>query len=174
MHGFQIWVNLPAKDKMIAPRYQEIPRSEIPEVTFEGGNIRVIAGTSHGVEAVIDTHTPIVSFHVTMEPGAYFETNVPMEQRCFAYVFGGAGTFGPEEEPAEDGQVVLFDSSSEAIIAHNSGDTPMTFLLLGGRPIQEPLARYGPFVMNTKEQIFEAITDFQEGRMGHIEGSEYA
>jgi hypothetical protein len=172
MHGFQIWVNLPRRDKMMAPRYQEIPAARIPVASTLDGSVRVkvIAGESLGARAVIDTRTPIQYLHFTLAPGARFEQPVPGEHNVFAYLFGGEGTFGPEGVRAVDGQAVLFSNDADSVVMTATGNAPLELLLLSGVPLREPVARYGPFVMNTQAEILQAFEDYQSGRMGRIPG----
>lgn len=164
LHGFQLWVNLPGRDKMMQPRYQEVPSSKIPVAEGENVKVRVIAGESLGKKAVIDTRTPIMYLHVTLKQGSKFEQNVPTDYRAFAYVVDGSGTFGGKK--ADRGQIVIFgkDGDSVSIFA----DTDLNVLLIGGVPLNEPVARYGPFVMNTAEEIQQAIEDYSQGKMGVI------
>ncbi|HZH74875.1 MAG TPA: pirin family protein [Archangium sp.] len=171
MHGFQIWVNLPRRDKMMAPRYQEIPAARIPVASTPDGSVRVkvIAGESLGARAVIDTRTPIQYLHFTLRPGARFEQPVPREHNVFAYVFGGEGTFGPEGTRAVDGQAVLFAHDADSVVMTATGSEPLQLLLLSGVPLKEPVVRYGPFVMNTQAEILQAFEDYQSGRMGRIQ-----
>ncbi|QRN94158.1 pirin family protein [Archangium violaceum] len=171
MHGFQIWVNLPRRDKMMPPRYQEIPSAGIPVASTPDGKVRVkvIAGESLGARAVIDTRTPIQYLHFTLEPGARFEQPVPRAHNAFAYVFGGEGSFGPEGTRAADGQAVLFANDADSVVMTNTGSEPLQLLLLSGVPLREPMVRYGPFVMNTQAEILQAFEDFQNGRMGRIQ-----
>jgi quercetin 2,3-dioxygenase len=171
MHGFQIWVNLPRRDKMMAPRYQEIPAGRIPVASSPDGRVRVkvIAGESLGVRAVIDTRTPIQYLHFTLEPGGRIEQPVPRDHNAFAYVFEGEGLFGPEATPAADGQAVLFGNDADSVVLENRGKAPLQLLLLSGVPLREPMVRYGPFVMNTQAEIHQAFEDYQSGRMGTIQ-----
>ncbi|NWG37047.1 pirin family protein [Nitrososphaera sp.] len=164
LHGFQLWVNLPRRDKMMQPRYQEIPASEIP--VAEGGNakIRVIAGESLGKKAVIDTRIPIMYLHVTLKQGTKFEQKVPADYNAFAYVVDGSGTFGGKK--AGRGQVVIFNRDGDSVSV--AAETDLSVLLIGGAPLNEPVVRYGPFVMNTAEEIQQAIEDYSQGRMGII------
>lgn len=171
MHGFQIWINLPAKDKMIAPRYQEVPREGIPEAQTEDGlvKVRVVAGESLGVSAVIDTHTPISYLHFTIEPGGNVEQSVSSDENALVYVIQGEATVGESDVRVREGQMgVLGEGDSVLLSVGEDGETT-DFLLLSGRPINEELARYGPFVMNTQEEIHQAINDYREGRMGAID-----
>jgi len=170
LHGFQIWVNLPAKDKMIAPRYQDIPSANIPICESEDGKVwvKVIVGKSMGKEAVIDTRTPITFLHVKLQPGASLNQSIPLQYNAFAYVVEGKGYFGKEGMPAESDQLVLFDGDAENIFLQASDGEALSVLLLGGLPLSEPIARYGPFVMNTQTEIVQALKDYQSGRMGAI------
>jgi redox-sensitive bicupin YhaK (pirin superfamily) len=171
VHGFQLWVNLPAKDKMIAPRYQEIPAARIPTATTPDGlaRVRVIAGEALGVSAVIDTRTPIVYQHWTLQPGARVVQPVPADHRAGVYVFDGIVRVGPAGRAVRDGQLAVLGDGGLvefAVAADASG--PAELLLLAGRPLAEPVARYGPFVMNTEAEIRQAIADYQKGAMGEI------
>jgi quercetin 2,3-dioxygenase len=172
MHGFQLWVNLPKNDKMMKPRYQEIPKSRIPKVTSADGlvSVSVIAGEAMGEKAVIETRTPIVYLHYTIKPGGVVTQNVSARFNTFAYVIDGAGLFGADRERAVDGQMVLFaQDGNEVRIENPSGasDT-LDILLIGGMPLNEPIVRYGPFVMNTEQEIRQAIDDYRRGKMGEI------
>ena len=173
MHGFQLWVNLPQREKMTRPRYQEIPRASIPQATSDDGlvTVRVIAGEAMGRQAVIETHTPIVYLHYSIQPGGIVEQRVPEEYNTFAYIVDGAGLFGGERERATDGQMVLFAQDGEVIKIENpvEAEAPLEVLLIGGVPLNEPVARYGPFVMNTEREIRQAFQDYVQGRMGAIE-----
>ncbi|HVN90818.1 MAG TPA: pirin family protein [Candidatus Binataceae bacterium] len=170
MHGFQLWVNLPQRDKMMRPRYQEIPSDKIPSIESPDGKIkvRVIAGEAMGAKAVIDTRTPISYLHYTLAPGARIEQKLPTDYACFAYVFEGAGEFGSSTTAAGEHQLVMFAKDGETISAAATGPSSLEFLLVGGVPLDEPIARYGPFVMNTKEEIMTAIRDYQSGHFGTI------
>lgn len=170
LHGFQIWVNLPAKEKMIAPRYQDIPSSQIPIAESEDGNVwvKVIAGQSMGKEAVIDTKTPITFLHVKLQPAAKLNQQIPHQYNTFAYVVEGKGYFGEEQLPAETDQLVLFSNDGDSISLEAAEKRSLSVLVLGGLPLGEPVARYGPFVMNTQNEIVQAMQDYQNGRMGAI------
>ena len=172
MHGFQLWVNLPKRDKMMKPRYQEIPNSQIPKATSADGLVRVsvIAGEAMGEKAVIETRTPIIYLHYRIEPGGAATQQVAGAYSAFAYVVEGEGLFGAEGERAGDGQMVLFAQDGDEVRIENRADAKATLevLLIAGVPINEPVARYGPFVMNTEGEIRQAIEDYQLGRMGAI------
>jgi redox-sensitive bicupin YhaK (pirin superfamily) len=171
MHGFQIWVNLPARDKMIAPRYQEVPSGEIPEAQTEDGlvKVRVIAGESLGVSAVIDTHTPINYLHFTIKPGGSVVQPVSSDENALVYVIQGEATIGEKGIRVREGQMGVLDAGDSVSLAVAKTGEVTDLLLLSGRPINEELARYGPFVMNTQEEIHQAINDYREGRMGTID-----
>jgi hypothetical protein len=168
MHGFQLWVNLPARDKMIRPRYQEIPAAQIPEATSEGVKVRIIAGEAMGKRAVIDTHTPMTYLHYTVRPGASFEQAIPRGHTTVAWVFRGRGTAGAENRPVRSGELLVWSDDGDTV-RMGATDAVVELLLLAGQPIGEPVARYGPFVMNTEEEIVQAVRDYREGRMGRID-----
>jgi redox-sensitive bicupin YhaK (pirin superfamily) len=176
VHGFQLWVNLPRQDKMIAPRYQDTASARIPVVdTGDGVRVKVIAGAALGTRAVIDTHTPILYLHATLQPGARLALPVPASHNLFAFVFGGEGTFGAQDQLARDGHMVIFahDADTVSLAAPAGAKEPLELLLVGGEPLREPVVRYGPFVMNSEQELVQAFEDFRSGRMGRIDGSPY-
>ena len=169
--GFQIWVNLPAVDKMMTPRYQTLRASDIPQVTADNGrvHVRVIAGESLGKSARIDTRVPIQMLHFTVAPSGSLVQSVPAEQHGLVYVFKGTATIGSDQRTVSEGQAALLgagDSVSLGVATDRTG--PAEILLLSGKPLDEPVARYGPFVMNTREELEQAFRDFQSGRFGLI------
>jgi redox-sensitive bicupin YhaK (pirin superfamily) len=172
MHGFQLWVNLPQRDKMMKPRYQEISSSQIPKASSADGlvNVSVIAGEAMGQKAVIETRTPIIYLHYRIEPGGVATQQVPDDYQAFAYVVEGEGLFGADGESAGDGQMIMFSQDGGKVRIENPSDAKVTLelLLIAGVPLNEPVARYGPFVMNTDDEIRQAIEDYQLGRMGAI------
>jgi redox-sensitive bicupin YhaK (pirin superfamily) len=173
MHAFQLWVNLPQRDKMLKPRYQEIPSSQIPKATSSDGLVKVsvIAGEAMGVNAVIETRTPIIYLHYKIEPGGVAVQPVPSTYNAFAYVVDGEGLFGAEGERGADGQMVMFTQDGDGVRIENPKHAKATLeiLLIAGVPLNEPVARYGPFVMNTQAEIRQAFEDYQQGRMGAID-----
>lgn len=172
LHGFQVWVNLPARDKMMPPRYQDIPASRIPEATSADGKVkvRVIAGESLGRSAVIETRTPILYLHFTLVPGAEVVQPVPEDFNALAYVIRGELRAGDEDRVVREGQMVRFGGGDSARLAVDEKTTePADLLLLAGQPLNEPVERYGPFVMNTRQEIVQAIRDYNEGRLGKID-----
>ena len=174
VHGFQIWVNLPSQLKMTQPRYQEVPGSGIPTAQTEDGlaRVRVIAGEALGVRAVIETHIPIVYQDWTLSPGASASVIVPQEQNAMIYVFEGSVAVGDRQNVLEDGQLgVLGPGDTVQLFGTQTGGR---MLLLAGVPTSEPVARYGPFVMNTVEELQTAFNDYQSGKMGEItRGAKY-
>jgi redox-sensitive bicupin YhaK (pirin superfamily) len=168
MHGFQLWVNLPRRDKMMAPRYQEIPAARIPEARSKDGGVavRVLAGEALGKRAVIDTRTPIVYLDVTLSAGAAFAQPLDPESNAIAYVVEGSGAFGAEHTPATPHHLVLFRNDGEEALLEASSGEPLRALLIAGRPLKEPVARAGPFVMNSRAEVLQAFEDFQSGRLG--------
>jgi redox-sensitive bicupin YhaK (pirin superfamily) len=173
LHGFQLWVNLPKSNKMMKPRYQEISQSKIPSGTTENGNVtvKVITGESLGAKAVIDTITPIMYLHFKLEPGSKIVQPVSVDYNVFAYVIKGKGLFEQSKDSnkiIERGNLVIFDKDGKEIYiqATEDSEVPLELLLIGGIPLREPIARYGPFVMNTQQEIYQAIEDYRRGRLG--------
>ena len=169
VHGFQIWVNLPARLKMTTPRYQEVAGRDIPEALSEDGlaRVRVIAGEALGIAARIDTHTPIIYQHWSLQPGASISQPLSADHNGLLYVF--SGSLIVDTTPLEDGQMtVLGDGDIVEMTVPSSADYAAQVLLLGGVPLNEPVVQQGPFVMNTRAEIDQAMQDYREGRMGEI------
>ena len=171
LHGFQLWVNLPKRNKMMKPRYQEMSQSKIPTGTTENGNVtvKVIAGESLGAKAVIDTITPIIYLHFKLEPGSRIIQPVPKNYNVFAYVIKGKGAFEQNNNKmVEKGNLIIFEKDGKAayIQAIDDSQMPLELLLIGGIPLREPIARYGPFVMNTQQEIYQALEDYRNGKLG--------
>ncbi len=173
-HGIQLWVNLPAAQKFAPPRYQDIRPDRVALLASDDGGalIRVIAGEVAGHAGPGVTYTPIAYAHATITPGARLETAWPVEFNALVYVLSGRGSAGPDARLIREGQLAVFgggDAVSVAADASQDRRTPdLEILLLGGRPIREPVVSYGPFVMNTREEILQAVRDYQAGRMGII------
>jgi len=173
VHGFQIWVNLPARLKLTRPRYQELAGNGIPEAVTEDGlaRVRVIAGEALGVAARIDTHTPIIYLHWTLQPGARVEQRLPADHNGLVYVF--AGELQSNGIRIADGQMAVLGSGDTVELTAPAGNAVDTqVLLLGGVPLNEPVVQHGPFVMNTEAEIVTAIRDYQSGKMGAIEAAD--
>jgi quercetin 2,3-dioxygenase len=164
MQGFQLWVNLPAKDKMTAPRYQEIPPRDIPVVTLaEGGSVKVIAGALGEVEGPINgIATAPVLLDVALPAGGRLALPLPTGHSVFLYAFEGVALVGAAATPLPRGSVAVLGEGEGVLIAAPEGAARL--LLAAGRPLNEPVARYGPFVMNTEQQLVEAMRDYQLGR----------
>ncbi len=171
LHGFQLWVNLPKKDKMMNPRYQDLPSNKIPIAQKDGVKVKVIAGESMGEKAIIDTITPIIYLHFTLQPNAKVTQTIPQNYNAFVYVINGEGLFGDKQISAHKEQIVLFeqDGNEITIKASDEMSSPLDVLLIAGIPLGEPVARYGPFVMNTEDEIKQAILDYNTGKMGKID-----
>ena len=169
LEGFQIWVNLPKRDKSKAPHYQDIKAASIPRATSPDGltEARVVAGEAFGVKGGVQTHTPILYLHFTIAPGGEFTQAVPHSYNALAYVFRGEAQFNGRSAPA--GRVALFAKDGDAVSIANHSDAPADVLLLAGEPLGEPVARYGPFVMNTKDELYQAFEDFRAGKMGELD-----
>ena len=169
-HGFQIWVNLPGRSKRAEPGYQYLPKADIPVATSQDGLIKVtvIAGEVFGVNAAIGTHTPIWLQDWRVKPGASVAIDVEPCFNAAAYVFGGQILFSTQDVPVARGQMALFGAGGRLKISAAANGEGGRFLLLGGEPINEPVARYGPFVMNTRDELVAAFDDYESGRMGVI------
>jgi len=173
-HGLQLWVNLPAKDKFSAPRYQAIEGAESALVASADGGalVRIVAGSVGGYTGPGSTHTPITMAHATIQPGAQLSLPWPAAYNAPGYVLSGKGTVGSERRPIRGGQLAVFGAGDRLTItagtSQESRHPALDVVLLGGRPIGEPVAHYGPFVMNTREELIQAIEDFNAGRLGVI------
>ncbi|MGQ0521993.1 MAG: pirin family protein, partial [Actinomycetota bacterium] len=167
-HGVQLWVNLPARDKMVAPRYQSLEGDQVALVSSPDGGalVRLIAGDLAGHAGPGATYTPITVAHATIAPGARLVVPWRPEYNALAYALLGSGSVGREARPVTAGQLVLFGPGDSMTLA--AGRQPLDVLLLGGRPIREPIATYGPFVMNTKAELVQAMEDYQSGRLGTV------
>jgi quercetin 2,3-dioxygenase len=173
-HGVQLWVNLPSSLKFTAPRYQAITGEHLVLLSSDDGGalVRLIAGDLAGHPGPGVTHTPITYAHATVSPGAQLTVPWNPQFSAMAYVLLGQGYAGDEERPVSDHQLVMYgpgDTLTIRAAEHQEGETDaLEVLLLGGLPIGEPIEHYGPFVMNTREEIVQAVDDFNAGRMGTI------
>ncbi|GAC1411619.1 MAG: pirin family protein [Actinomycetota bacterium] len=173
-HGVQLWVNLPSRDKMVAPRYQSLEGDMVKIVASEDGGslVRIIAGDVGGHAGPGATHTPISVVHATLTPGS--ELRLPWDPsfNALVYTLAGFGTAGMSNVPLETGELLVFGSGDYLRLRANQQQESRTHalevLVLGGRPIREPVVHYGPFVMNTKQQIMQAVEDYQSGKLGSI------
>jgi redox-sensitive bicupin YhaK (pirin superfamily) len=173
-HGIQLWVNLPSADKWVPPRYQDIRSNEVSLVASPDGGalVRVIAGQVGGYGGPGTTHTPMAMVHATVEPGARLVLPWPREFNALVYVLAGGGAVGTPGAAVRTGNMVVFgagDNLTVAADATQDAHTPqLEVLVLGGRPIGEPVAAYGPFVMNTRAEIAQAFEDYEKGKLGTI------
>ena len=173
-HGIQLWVNLPAADKWVPPRYQDIRSKEVALVSSPDGGalVRVIAGEVGGHGGPGATHTPMAMVHATVSAGARLEIPWPREFNALVYVLSGRGTAGSAGAAVKTGTLVVFGAGDKLVVAAEaSGDGPtpeLDVLVLGGRPIGEPVAAYGPFVMNTRAELAQAFEDYEKGKLGTI------
>jgi redox-sensitive bicupin YhaK (pirin superfamily) len=173
-HGFQLWVNLPSKDKWVPPRYQGIEGDKVTLVSSPDGGalVRLIAGDVGGYSGPGATHTPMAMIHATVSAGAKLSLPWRPDFNALAYVLSGNGFVGPDRRPIRMGQLAVFgpgDSMSIAADIKQDSRTPdLDVLILGGLPIREPVAWYGPFVMNTQAELAKAFEDFHAGRLGTV------
>src|SRR2546427_4367802 len=164
MEGFQLWLNLGAKDKMNTPGYRDIQSDAIPQFHApEGVTARVIAGASHGVEGAVQRETTQPLYlDLHFDAGSSFAQALPATHNAFVYVYRGELRIGETRVPAQRMAILKNDAGSDGVILH--AQAPARALLIAGRPLNEPIVQYGPFVMNTQEEIFQAVQDFQAGR----------
>ncbi len=165
MEGFQLWLNLAGIDKMQPPGYRDIPSAQIPEQRGDGVTVRVIAGSSQGVTGAVQRpRTEPVYLDLHLAPGARFEQPLPAGHNAFVYVYRGALSVGETAVPAQRMAILANDASSDGV-SLQAGSAPTRALLIAGAPLHEPIAQHGPFVMNTREQLIQAVQDFQAGRL---------
>jgi redox-sensitive bicupin YhaK (pirin superfamily) len=173
-HGVQLWVNLPASLKWSPPRYQDIEPGEVTLVTSRDGTslVRIIAGELDGHAGPGMTYTPIAYAHATIYPEGQLEIPWRTDFNALVYVLAGSGTLGPNAVALREGQLAVLETGDHLALTADrqpAGPSPTwEVLLVGGQPIREPVAAYGPFVMNTRDEIIQAVADYQAGRMGSI------
>ena len=173
-HGLQLWVNLPAGQKFAAPRYQDLRASEVGLVASPDGGalIRVIAGDVAGHRGPGSTYSPMTMVHATLSPGARLVLPWRAEYNALVYVLAGQGSVGSEGRPIGTGQLAVLGDGNSVVLGaasiRESRSPSVDVIVLGGRPIGEPVAWLGPFVMNTREEVLQAVADYQAGRLGRI------
>jgi quercetin 2,3-dioxygenase len=173
-HGLQLWVNLPSADKMTAPRYQSLEGGQATLLASEDGGalVRIIAGDVAGHRGPGATHTPITFLHATVAPGARLHLPWRPDFNALAYVLSGSGGAGSQDRPVGEGDLVVFGAGDHLLLQaadRQSAVTPnLEVVVLGGQPIREPVAWYGPFVMNTRAEVIQAVEDYQAGRLGVV------
>ena len=168
MEGFQLWLNLPARDKMNPPWYRDFNHEALPKlVTSERVAVTVIAGSSHGVQgAVTRAGTEALYLDVHLPAGARFAQELPAGHNAFVYVYRGEVRIGGQAVPAQRMAILANAAQADGVVIEADADAKL--LVIAGKPLKEPIAQYGPFVMNTQQEIFEAINDFREGRLGEF------
>jgi redox-sensitive bicupin YhaK (pirin superfamily) len=173
LHGFQLWINLRKTDKWNKPDYQDVPSIKIPQVSTSDGkvSVKVIAGNFGDAKAVINTLTPILYLHFTLQPGGEVVQSVPENLNAFAYVIGGKGLFGKDKTAVDEKNLIVFknDGGHISIRESDNAKSPLDVLLVAGMPLNEPIVQYGPFVMNTREEIDKTLEDYRNGRIGKID-----
>ncbi len=173
-HGIQLWVNLPASAKWVDPRYQDIGRDRVTLLSSPDGGalVRVIAGRVGEHSGPGATYTPITMVHATVAPGARLELPWDRDANALVYILAGRGGVGPDRRPIRTGQLAVLGAGDTVVVAadqtQDSRSPGFEVLMLGGRPIGEPVAHYGPFVMNTRAELVQAFEDFQKGRLGTV------
>lgn len=163
--GLQLWLTLPAADKMSPPDYQEVSAESVPTATSPDGatRVRVLAGDAYGVTAAVITTSPILYLDVEVDAGATAALPVPGDYAGFAYVLRGTGTFGVNGTAGEHGSCCLLADGETGVLSATAGPQGLRFVLVAGTPVREPIVKYGPFVMNSREELRQAIKDFQNG-----------
>jgi redox-sensitive bicupin YhaK (pirin superfamily) len=164
MEGFQLWLNLPAQDKMTAPWYRDIPADAVPRFTLDSGaTVQVIAGSTHGVDGAVQRATTAPLYlDIELPAGATFEQPLPAGHNAFLYVFRGEVVV--EGKAVPQARMAILDNAPQADGVRIKAAAPARLLLIAGRPLNEPIAQYGPFVMNTQAEIFQAVEDFRNGK----------
>lgn len=170
MEGFQLWLNLPGCDKMCPPWYRDFAPEQIPVLELPGVQVKVIAGSAHGVAGAMQREaTAPLYLDIHLDAGARFEQAVPPGHNAFVYVYRGEVQVGPEGAPTavpQQRMAILANTDAADGVRLQASPNPARALLIAGRPLHEPIVQYGPFVMNTEQQIHEAIADFRAGRLG--------
>jgi redox-sensitive bicupin YhaK (pirin superfamily) len=165
MEGFQLWLNLPGRDKLCAPWYRDIASDEIPEFTLPGATVRVIAGASHGVSGAVQREaTAVLYLDVHLQPGASFNQPLHAGHNAFFYVYRGSAT-AAGTEVRRLRMAILANHEGADGVSVQAGAEGARLILIAGQPLNEPIAQYGPFVMNTQQEIFQAVEDFRAGRL---------
>ena len=167
MAGFQLWLNLPARDKLCTPWYRDFAAAELPRFITEAGvTATLIAGESHGVTgAVTREATSPLYLDLHLPAGTRFAQPLPADRNAFVYVYQGRATIGETGVPAQRLAILANDAGADGVVVSAAGGEETRLLLIAGKPLGEPIAQYGPFVMNTQEEINQALADYREGRL---------
>ncbi|KAF8414204.1 hypothetical protein HHK36_002204 [Tetracentron sinense] len=159
--GLQLWINLSSKNKMIEPRYQELQSKDVAEVAKDGVKVRVIAGEALGAKSPVYTRTPTMYLDFTLQPGAHLQQPIPSKWNSFVYTLDGEGIFGSSKSSLTTAHHLLLLGNGDGLEAWNTSSKPLRFILVGGEPLGEPVVQFGPFVMNTQEEIDQTIDDYE-------------
>jgi redox-sensitive bicupin YhaK (pirin superfamily) len=171
MEGFQLWLNLHSSEKMKAPWYRDFPNDQLPKLqTPEGVEVTVIAGESHGVQGVVTREiTQPIYLDVHMHRGSRFEQTLPADHNAFVYVYRGEVRIGSQVAPEQRMAILANTLQADGVVIESSAAAQ--FILVSGKPLNEPIVQYGPFVMNSQQEIYQALADFRDGRLGEAAGS---
>ncbi|KAI9334326.1 RmlC-like cupin domain-containing protein [Pilaira anomala] len=166
-HGLQLWVNLSKKDKMSEPNYQEFPSEQVKQVSPEEGiTIKVIAGESYGVQSPVMTRTPTMFIDVKLKKGKKIEQIIPENYAGFIYTIAGTALYGGEKKYSEAHHTLVLSNNGGTVVPVESTSDDCHFVVIAGKPINEPIVQHGPFVMNTQQEVYQAFMDYQQGRNG--------
>ena len=167
LHAVQLWVNLPRADKMLPPGYRDIPAGNVPQVETRAARVKVIAGEAFGVKATLETRVPITYLHLTIKRGQSVVQPVATGDTVVAYALEGSGDAGPDRRAFGANELIVFAADGD-VVDLAAGDGSADLVVLTARPIGEPVARYGPFVMSTPHEVSEAMNDYRNGKMGSL------
>ena len=168
MEGFQLWLNLPAKDKMRDPWYKDFQKADLPQfMTDSGANVTVIAGESHGIQGAVTREvTEPTYLDIHLPAGSRFSHAIPADHNAFIFVYRGSARISDQQIPVKTMAILENVANTDGVIIEADTTQDTKVILITGRPLNEPIVQYGPFVMNTQKQIIEAVNDFQQGRFG--------
>ncbi|KAK7097970.1 pirin-like isoform X2 [Littorina saxatilis] len=175
-HGLQLWVNLRKTDKMMEPKYQELIAKDIPQATKEGVTVKVIAGEAFGIKSQVYTRTPTAYLDFKMQKGSHLSQPIPAGWNSFIYILEGSALFGREakQEVGEAHYTLTLNQDGDRLDVFNKDSDVCHFVLVAGQPLNEPVVQHGPFVMNTQEEIRQAISDYQQGKNGFEKAHSWA
>ncbi|EPS58750.1 hypothetical protein M569_16062, partial [Genlisea aurea] len=165
--GLQLWVNLPSQDKMIEPKYHEVRREQVPEAEEGGVEVKVVAGEAMGIHSPYHSRIPIMYLHFTLKSNTEYHQKIPESWSAFVYVIGGEGVFGSSDSgPTEAHRVLVLGPGEGLSVWNKSNLQKLRFILVGGQPLNEPVVKHWPFVMNSRDEIESAFEDYNNGRNG--------
>ncbi|KAK1642312.1 hypothetical protein QYE76_060117 [Lolium multiflorum] len=173
--SLQLRINLAAKDKMIEPRYQELQSKDIARASQDGVDVRIIAGEAFGVRSPVYTRTPTMYMDFTMQPGSQLHQPIPAGWNAFVYIIEGEGAFGREKAtPTAAHHCLVLGADGDGLSVWNRSGAPLRFALAAGQPLKEPVVQHGPFVMNTRAEIQQAMEDYYHGRNGFEKATQWS